>query len=1144
MTTELVKYKNQIAEIFEDYGHSLNLLLRNLYFLLIKFFPDNERIASHIHIADKDFICKGTPGPNLIVKIEITLNGKTGFLELWTEKNLNEIFANERDEKLFFDTVEIIRQFAKEKPETQIQIESDLDETDESDKLKLSFYQVLQEQLLKEYSHQNYYERDTSFDLMPYKIKEILLIATLYDAFSIESEGNFSRQIFGEYSKLNLSSPPRITAVSSYKDAYINLKQKHYDMIIIMVGLDRETPLNIAKRLRSQFPYIPIYLLLNNNAEISYFLKPKEEKIVDNIFVWNGDSRVFLTMIKLQEDLINADNDTKIGNVRIILLVEDSPRYYSRYLPLLYSNIYRQIQHVIDQVVTQDEVYKIYALRMRPKILLATTYEEAIDIFNRYKKNFLSLITDVEFSKGGEKQKNAGLDLARYVSKNAIAKIPVIIQSSEESYREKAEELDFHFINKNSITLADDINQAIRNHMGFGDFIFRDKEGREIGYKARNIDEFIRLIQDPKKIPGESLKYHAERNHFSLWLTAQGEVTVAAELAQLNTEDFSSEEEIREFLINLTRKMRYKKNKGKIVEFVESELTNPSTIVSLDSGALGGKGRGIAFIHTLIYRYGITKLFEDINIKTPSTFIIGSDQYDKFLELNNLKKIAFDPDTDYETLKKAFLKAHLTDDLIQKLKKMLKVIRKPLAVRSSGLLEDSLYQPFAGIYETYIVPNSHPDDKVRLKQLASAIKMVYASIFSPKARSYISSINYNIEEEKMAVVIQEVVGRKYEDYYYPHISGVAQSYNYYPFSHIKPEDGYATIALGLGTYVVEGEKAYHFCPRFPKLQNYRLKDLVENSQTHFYAVDLKPRDIDFLQGENAGLAKLDIWVAERHGTLKHLASVYDKNGERLIPGIEKPGPRVLDFANILKFNYIPLAETISKMLDIAKEAMGTPVEIEFAVDLTKDENLHASFYLLQIKPLLSGGEDFDIDIDKLDKSKLILYTDKSMGNGKIDYLRHVLYVDPKTFNKSHTEEIAEQVGEINDILLKQGIQYILIGPGRWGTRDKWIGIPVHWGQISNAKVIVETSLKNFPLEGSSGSHFFHNVISMNVGYFTVYHDNPEHILRWDILEKQKVVHQTQYVKLVEFPKPLIVKMDGKKRVAIIEEEDQDQPTLH
>ncbi len=1135
---KIIEYRNRVDEIFKGNSQSITALLRELCGFLSQFYV-KDKVVTHIHIRDKQYICKYTIERFLLTRLEVEMNGDLGIIEFWTSAQPDEVFASESQKQTFFHILDYIREYSSKMNKTSIEIEGKDKYESESDTLKFSFYNTLKESLLREYNLRNYYQRDTSFDLMKFRVKEVLLVATLYDSFSIESEGNFSRQIFGEYSRLNLSSPPRITAVSSYKEAYHNLRSKHYDMVIIMAGVNKVISINIAEKIRKHFPYLPIYFLLNNNADISYFKQFKERNLLDHLFVWNGDSRIFLTMIKLLEDKINLENDTRLGDVRVILLVEDSPRYYSRYLPLLYNNVFKQIQRIIDEVVARDEVYKIYALRMRPKILLATNYEEAKAIFDRYREYFLSLITDVEYIKEGKKCRDAGLQLASYVDQNVVAKIPIIIQSSEESFKEIAEKHDFLFINKNSDTLAADINHVIKYHMGFGDFIFRDKQGRELGYRAKNLDQFIEYIKRPHIVPDESIEYHALRNHFSLWLMAQGEVPVAKELAQLNTEDFADYSEIREFLILIAQRIKYEKNKGKIVDFVESELTEPSTIVSLDSGALGGKGRGIAFIHTLIYRYGISELFEDINIRTPATFIIGSDQYDKFLEDNNLRNIAFGKDVDYVELKKAFLNARLTDDLYRKLKKLLKVLHRPLAIRSSGLLEDSLYQPFAGIYETYIVPNAG-DERLRLRQLASAIKMVYASVFSPKSRSYIRSINYKIEEEKMAVVIQEVVGQQYGDFYYPHISGVAQSYNFYPFSHIKPEDGYATIALGLGTYVVEGEKAYHFCPRYPKLQNYRLKDLVENSQTHFYAVDLRLRELDFLKGENAGLAKLDIWDAERHGTLKHLASVYDKNGERLIPGTDKPGPRVLDFANILKFNYIPLADTIYRMLNISKEAMGTPVEIEFAVDLKKDHQGRASFYLLQIKPLLGSGDDFNIDVEKLDKDSLILYTDRSMGNGKIDYLKYVLFIPPETFDKSKTEQIAEEIGQINDQMLSRGERYILIGPGRWGTRDKWIGIPVNWGQISNAKVIVETSLENFPLEGSSGSHFFHNVISMNIGYFTVLHDNPGHLLRWDKLQKQKVVYQTDFVKLVEFMQPLVVKMDGKKRIAVIMEKNDKE----
>ncbi len=1128
---KILKYRNRIDEIFTNNANSITGLLRELCSFLSEFYI-RDKVVTHIHIRDREYVCKYTFERYLIAKLEIEWQDNIGIIEFWTSAEIDEAFASEEDKEMFFRILDLIKSHKNLLEKGKIEVESKDKLDDEAESLKFSFYNVLKESLLKEYNLRNYYQRDTSFDLMKFRVKEVLLVATLYDAFSIESEGNFSRQIFGEYSRLNLSSPPRITAVSSYKEAHRELRSKHYDLVIIMAGMNKTVSINIAQKIRKHFPYIPLYFLLNNNADISYFARFKEQNILDHLFVWNGDSRIFLTMIKLLEDKINVENDTRIGDVRIILLVEDSPRYYSRYLPLLYNNVFKQIQRVIDEVVARDEVYKIYALRMRPKIILATNYEEALEIFNKYKDYFLSLITDVEFSREGEKRSEAGLELAQHVEKEVLAKIPIVIQSSEEKFKTKAEELGFLFINKNSDTLASDINHIIRYHMGFGDFIFRDNQGKELGYSARNLDEFIELIRRPHIIPDESIEYHAKRNHFSLWLMAQGEIPVAKELAQLNTEDFADYSEIREFLILIAQKIKYEKNKGKIVDFVESEIDEPSTIVSLDSGALGGKGRGIAFIHTLIYRYGITELFDDINIRTPSTFIIGSDQYDRFMEQNNLRELAFHSNISYTELKKAFLNARLTEDLYEKLKKLLKVIRKPLAIRSSGLLEDSLYQPFAGIYETYIIPNVG-DERTRLRQLVSAIKMVYASVFSPQARSYIRSINYQIEEEKMAVVIQEVVGEQYEDFYYPHISGVAQSYNFYPFSHIKPEDGYATIALGLGAYVVEGEKAYHFCPRYPKLQNYRLKDLVENSQTFFYAVDLRLRELDFLKGENAGLAKLDIWDAERHGTLKHLASVYDKNGERLIPGTDKPGPRVLDFANILKFNYIPLAETITKMLDITREAMGIPVEIEFAVDLKKDSQGRASFYLLQIKPLLGSGEDFNIDVQALEKEKILLYTDRSMGNGKIDFLRHIVYVDPKKFNKSHTEDIAKEIASINEMMLNQGYRYILIGPGRWGTRDKWIGIPVNWGQISNAKVIVETSLEGFPLEGSSGSHFFHNVISMNIGYFTVLHDNPDHILKWDKLEQQKTIYDGDFVKIAEFPRPLTVKMDGKQRIAVI-----------
>jgi hypothetical protein len=834
-------------------------------------------------------------------------------------------------------------------------------------------------------------------------------------------------------------------------------------------------------------------------------------------------------MVKLLEDKVNLANDTKKGLSRVILLIEDSSKYYSRYLPLLYRSVMEQTRRIIDDVSTADELYKVLRLRVRPKILLASSFEEAKSIFDEYQDYFLSVISDVKFYKDSKLNENAGFEFALYV-KSKDPDLPVVIQSSDMENVERAKAMNCSFIYKNSETLALDIQDRIKYNMGFGDFVYKNDMGADIGVTAKDLNEFEQRL---RTIPNESLRYHALRNHFSLWLTARGEIQVAKAIAPKQEADFSDIEALRAYLIDAVQKQKYEKNKGKIVDFHEAELMDESNIVALSSGALGGKGRGLAFIHTLIYNFDISKYYPDINIKAPRTFIIGTDEYDNFLHNNNLQKIIFD-NYIYSEIKNKFIEAKLSAELEQKLKKLVEKLHKPLAIRSSGLFEDSLMQPFAGIFETYILPNSDNNLEVRLNQLTTAIKLVYASVFSDKARAYINAINYKIEEEKMAIVIQEVVGNKFDNYFYPHISGVAQSYNYYPFSHIEPEDGFAVLALGLGCYVVEGEKSYRFSPKYPTLQNYTIKDLYENSQLHFYAVDLdSSKKLDLNEGEDAGLKKLDIYEAEKHKTLNHCASVYNTDNKTVTPGIDKPGPRIVNFADILKYNYIPLAQTIQTTLDIVKEAMGAPVEIEFAVDLNKDKNYKSSFYLLQIKPLIGNIQDYTINQADIDRDKIILYTEKGMGNGIIEHLTDIIFVDKNTFDKTKTVEIANEIAEFNKLMVANGRQYVLIGPGRWGTRDQWIGIPVNWPQISNAKIIIETSLDGYPLDASSGSHFFHNVISMNVGYFSVQHSNERDILAWDLLLSQKIMNQTKYIKHVRFNKEITVRMDGKKRISVI-----------
>jgi hypothetical protein len=982
--------------------------------------------------------------------------------------------------------------------------------------------------LLQNFLEKNNYDRDIFHDLMKFKVKEILIISNLYDAYSLEREGRFSDYFLGVYYQLNLTTVPRITGVSSFEEAFEKLYSKHFDLIIIMVGVDKKTPIEIAGKLKSLYKYIPIYLLLNNNQYVEFFQdEQKRTNLIDKVFVWNGDSRIFFAMVKLLEDHVNVENDTKVGYSRIILLVEDSAKYYSRYISLLYQCVMEQTKRIIDDVTTMDELYKVLRLRVRPKILMVSDYEEAIRIFNKYKEFFLCLITDIKFQKEGKIDENAGFELVNFI-KSEIADLPTIIQSSDKENEEKAKELNCVFIYKDSDLLAEEIKNFISFNLGFGDFIYKDATGKAIG-SAKNMNEFEEQLHS---IPTESLLYHAKKNHFSMWLAARGEIQLAREIAPKRVSDFKDAESMRDHLVSVVKSLKYEKNKGKIVDFDEKLILEESNIILLSQGALGGKGRGLAFIHTLIYNFDISHYVTGINIKAPRTFIIGTDEFENFLDNNKLRSKIYS-ETDYEKIKTLFTKGVLSPALIKKLRVILKKITKPLAVRSSGLFEDSLMQPFAGIFETYLLPNINSDIETRLTQLMDAIKLVYASIYSDTARGYISAINYKIEEEKMAVIIQEVVGEQYENAYYPHISGVSQSYNYYPYSYMKPEDGFAVIAVGLGTYVVDGEKAFRFSPKYPNLENNTPKDQYLNSQLEFLAVDLNKKELNLLEGDDAGLVRLSIEDAERHGVIKHCASVYSPENKAISPGIDKSGPRIINFADILKYRYIPLDETLIEILDLVKEALGTPVEIEFAVDLNKDKDFKASLYLLQIKPIIGASHDYEVNMDEIDKSHILLCSEKSMGNGLIDNIRDVIYVDKDSFDKSKTMEIAEEIGSFNNEMISDNKQYILLGPGRWGTRDRWIGIPVTWPQICNAKIIIETSLENFPLDASSGSHFFHNVTSMNVGYFSIQHNDRGSVLTWDILRKQKIIKQGKYVTHIQFENSLIVKMDGKKRISVI-----------
>lgn len=973
-------------------------------------------------------------------------------------------------------------------------------------------------------------DRDIFQELMPMKVKEILLIATKYDAYSIVREGQFSDKIFGEYLQLNLYSAPRFTSVNNLNEALDVIGKKHFDMVIIMAGVDRVAPLEAARTINEKKSRLPILLLVNNNYDLAYFTQTAEPlHFIDRVFVWNGNTTIFLAMIKYIEDKKNVERDVQVGNVRIILLVEDSVKYYSRYLPMLYTNVMLQTQNLVSDDST-DELHMILKMRARPKILLVSNYEDAIELVNKYKENLLAVISDVKFARDGEENNDSGIELLKYVKATLVFKIPILLQSHDVGNQKRAEEIGADFINKNSDSLSKDIQKFIYRRLGFGNFEFLMPDGRKVA-EAHSLHEFQELI---KKVPIESIMFHASDNEFSKWLMARGEINMAEQLMLKQADDFEQKKDVRDFILGVFENIKMQQLRGRIVNFDPSLVKGNRYIMRLSKGSLGGKGRGLAFISNFIENIDLQKILPHINIRMPATAIIGALEFDSFIEANDLyNKIIVQHN--YDNINEQFLKGKMNEAMNERLFLYLINMRKPLAVRSSGLFEDSLLQPFAGVYNTYLLPNNHPDINVRFQQLRDAIKLVYASTFAHTARSYFNAVNYKVEEEKMAVIIQEVVGHEFNGKYYPHISGVAQSYNYYPVSYMSPTDGFSVSGVGLGMYVVGGEKSYRFCPRFPKINPNSIKDQMRDSQVEFYAIDMLRNEFDLnTEGENATIRKYSIKEAENDGTLNHCASTYDYENDIIVPGITAKGPRVIDFANILKHDSVPLADALHLLLNVFKEAMGAPVELEYAVDLEdSSENGQPTLYLLQIKPLIRKEDLIDVKIDDIDRGKALMFASNGMGNGKIDTIRDVVYVDVAMFDRTQTRAMAEELGILNDKLAEEGKHYILIGPGRWGTRDPFIGIPVVWSQISNAKVIVEMGLEDFPLDASLGSHFFHNVTSMNVGYFSVPYDSTRSFINLEMLKALPVVQRTKYIKHIRFPEPVTVLMDGRDREVLI-----------
>ncbi|WP_010416543.1 PEP/pyruvate-binding domain-containing protein [Anaerophaga thermohalophila] len=970
-------------------------------------------------------------------------------------------------------------------------------------------------------------DQDIFQELMSFKVTEVLLVATYYDSYSIVREGRFFDKIFGEYLQLNLFSAPRITSVATYDEALSLMSERKFDMVILMAGLDKKMPISLSREIRKYYPDLPVLLMVNNNEDLKYFDEASSPGgSIDKVFVWNGDSRVFLAMIKYVEDKLNAENDVRVGDVRVILLVEDSQRYYSRYLPMLYSIIMTQTQNILTEEIS-DQTHKILKMRVRPKVLLVSTYEEAVEIVDKYLDNLICVISDVKYSREGQQDENAGVDLIRYVKSKV--NLPTLLQSSDPGNAGKAEEVGADFIDKNSDTLSMDIYNFIHQKLGFGNFVFTNSRGVTLA-TARNLKEFIRCL---KEVPPESLLYHARRNGISTWLMARGEISIAKRLRPYRIEDFESTTKLRQKILDVFEEARIERMRGRVVQFDPSMVNMDRFVMRIGDGSFGGKGRGLAFLSNFIENIDFASIVPDLNIKIPPTTIVGAAEFTTFLEKNNLLKSIYE-EKDFDQIKQKIIKAKLSNEVERKLRQYIEYMDVPIAVRSSGLFEDSLLQPFAGVFSTYVLPNNDPNPEVRFNQLATAVKLVYASIFSPTARAYFDAVHYKIDEEKMAVIIQKLVGQKAHNRFYPHVSGVAQSFNYYPFSYMKPDDGFAVICVGLGKYVVGGEKSWRFCPRYPGLELSSLSDQIKDSQEYFYAVDMEEENADLLNdGEDAFIRKLDISEAEEDGNLKHCATVYDINNDRLVNDFSIRGPRVLNFADILKYDLVPLPRTLDMLLRYLREAMGAPVEIEFALDLDEGDKGNPTLWLLQIKPLIRLEKHLDVDFSEVEDERVILKSEKGMGNGRYNHISDVIFMNVDKFDRTKTREMAAEMARLNKKMEKEEREYVLIGPGRWGTRDPFTGIPVYWSQISHARVIVEMGLPDFPLDASLGSHFFHNVTSMNVGYFSVHTKNKNEFVDLEFLSNQQVVDNTGYFVHVRFNKPLTILMDGKQQKAVV-----------
>lgn len=977
------------------------------------------------------------------------------------------------------------------------------------------------------------YLKDTAFqNLMQKRIFNVLLIASPYEAFMMEEDGRVEEQLYFEYVALNLSSPPRVTRAMNTLEALEALEQKHFDLIIAMPGVDITETFEGAKLIKEKYPLIPIVVLTPFSKEVSRRLAHEDFGGIDYVFSWLGNVDLLLAIIKLLEDKLNADNDIIDVGVQMIMLVEDSVRFYSSVLPHIYKFLLKQSREFSTEALNEHE--QMLRMRGRPKVMLARDYEEAVALYEKYGDKLLGVISDVSFKREGEKDAEAGLKLAEFLrSKDPY--LPIIIESSETDNADKVKSFDGVFIDKNSKKLPVDLGKAIMANFGFGDFIIRDPV---TGAEIRRISSLKDMQKSIFDLPAGSLLHHASRNEISRWLYSRAMFPIADIIKMHRFHSIEEAPAVKQLFFDLIVKYRKMKNRGVVAVFQKDRFDYYSNFARIGQGSLGGKGRGLAFIDSIIKKTPLCDNFDGVTITIPRTVVLCTDIFDEFMAANDLYPVALS-DLPDEKILHYFLQARLPERLIEDFFALFDVIDRPLAIRSSSLLEDSHYQPFAGIYSTYMIPLVE-DKYEMLRMLSDAIKGVYASVFYADSKAYMTATSNVIDQEKMAVIIQEVVGEDHGGYYFPSFSGVGRSLNYYPINDERPEDGVAEIAVGLGKYIVDGGLSLRFSPKHPDkvLQTSELDLALRDTQTRFYALEVNNAPVDFRVDDGFNITKKKIQDFANTGALRYMVSTYDYLDRVIRDCEEGDGRRVVTFANILQHKVFPLADAVGFMLEKGQSEMQRPVEIEFAGVIDSDGKMKGRIYWLQIRPIIDRKDLIDDSILSIPDDGLLLKSNTALGHGNIDNVRTVVYVRPDNFSSSNNSLIAREIEKINRNFTAQGESYILIGPGRWGSSDTALGIPVKWPNISFAKLIVESSLSNYRIEPSQGTHFFQNLTSFGVGYFTINPSSNDGLYDIDYLNSLPAVYESDFVRIVKFDNPLEIGINGRKGVGVVVKPDK------